>query len=104
MSRWYDIRRHLKAAVAPFLCFCAVIYFGYHTVQGDRGLIAYARLSNEIADAREALAKVHTERAALEHRVSLLRPDSIDRDMLDEQARRVLGYSDPDDVVIYRDR
>ena len=44
MGVLYDIRRYLRRAIAPCLCFCAVIYFGYHTVQGERGVIAYLRL------------------------------------------------------------
>ena len=36
----------------------------------------------------------------LERRVKLLRSSSLDLDMLDEQARRVLGVIGPEDVVI----
>jgi len=41
---------------------------------------------------------------ALEHRVSLLRPESVDPDMLEEQARSRLGLTDRDEVVILKDR
>jgi cell division protein FtsB len=45
----------------------------------------------ESSDTREALAR----------QVRLLRPENLNRDMLDEQARRTLGLTHPDDVVIY---
>ena len=45
MGLWYDMRRSLRRAIAPCLGFCALLYFGYHTVQGDRGIISYLRLS-----------------------------------------------------------
>lgn len=96
----HDIDRRLKSAIAPVLCVCAIAYFGYHSVQGDRGLIGYARLTAELERARMALADTQSERLALAHRVGLLNPDHIDTDMLDEQARRQLGLAHPDDVVI----
>jgi len=36
----------------------------------------------------------------LESRTALLRPDNLDRDMLDERARLMLNYSHPDDIII----
>ena len=44
------------------------------------------------------------ERLALEHRVQLLRPESVDPDLLEEQARARLGLSEPDEVVILKDK
>ncbi|HEY4775757.1 MAG TPA: septum formation initiator family protein, partial [Xanthobacteraceae bacterium] len=40
------------------------------------------------------------ERAEWQHRVNLLKSESIDPDMLDERARALLNYVDPRDVVI----
>jgi cell division protein FtsB len=80
---------------------CAVVYFGYHAIQGDRGLLTMIKLDNRIASVKADLAESRTEEAALERRVSLMRPASLDRDMLEEQVRQVLNYTHPDDVVIY---
>ena len=52
----------------------------------------------EIAEAKLAVLK--GKRESLEKKVSMLHPDSIDRDLLTEQARRVLNYLDQDDFVI----
>jgi len=101
MGLWYDIRRGLRRAIAPCLGFCALFYFGYHTVQGDRGVIAYLRLSAQLERTEMALMKSDAARDILARRVELLRPENLDRDMLDEQARRILGLAHPDDVVIY---
>ena len=46
------------------------------------------------------LAKLKSAQAALESRVQLMRPESIDPDMLDELARRTLEYVGPDDLII----
>ncbi len=41
------------------------------------------------------------EQEILERRVQLLRPDSLDPDMLEERARKVLNFAKKDEVVIY---
>jgi cell division protein FtsB len=78
-----------------------LLYFGYHTVQGDRSIIAYLRLNSQLARVNIELAESNEARAILTRRVNLLRPDNLDRDMLDEQARHILGLAHPHDVVIY---
>ena len=40
------------------------------------------------------------QRAELEHRVSLLRPDSLDPDLLEEQARRLLNFGFANEAII----
>ncbi len=101
MGHLYDMRRSLRRAVTPCLGFCALLYFGYHTVQGDRGVIAYLRLSANLERTEMALQESNEIRQVLARRVVLLRPENLDRDMLDEQARQILGLAHPDDVVIY---
>jgi cell division protein FtsB len=46
------------------------------------------------------LAGLKAERAHWERKVSLLRADRIDPDMLDERARALIGYIDPHDLVL----
>ncbi len=79
---------------------CIVGYFLYHTVEGERGWVAKVRLQNETKRAEETLQKLQEEREALERRVKLMRPESIDPDLLDEQARKSLNYSKPNEIVI----
>jgi cell division protein FtsB len=45
------------------------------------------------------LARLKRERAENEQRVSLLRSDRVDPDMLDERARYQLDYVNPHDLV-----
>ncbi|HEV7368980.1 septum formation initiator family protein [Arenibaculum sp.] len=79
-------------------------YFVYHAIYGDRGFIAQSRLQSEIQQAELVLDQVRGERTTLDHRASLLRPGSLDPDMLDERARRLLNYTRPDEVVILQPR
>lgn len=77
-------------------------YFAYHTVEGNRGVLAWARLNKEILAAEMELATVASERQALEHRVLLLRPDHLDPDMLEERARVMLNMGRADELVIFQ--
>jgi len=69
--------------------------------EGERGVIAYLRLSANLERTEMALQDSNEIRQALSRRVDLLRPENLDRDMLDELARQTLGLAHPDDIVIY---
>lgn len=100
MTALVQIRSRFRQAIAPILGSILVVYFSYHMVQGDHGLIAYMSLQAKVAQAESRYAQVHAERADLERSVALMRPDNLDPDMLEERARTVLDFVHPDDVVI----
>jgi len=95
-----EIRIRARHVVGPVIGVCAVGYFAYHAVHGGRGLLAWQVLEQRVAELRADAAAVRTHRRALEHRVRLLHPGSLDADMLDESARRMLNYGHPDELVI----
>lgn len=92
--------RVLRQVVGPLIGAAVVGYFAYHTVEGERGLMALTQLQSRVSEAEKTLGTVRAERMALERRARLLRPDNLDPDMLDEQGRRVLDVTGPDDLVI----
>jgi cell division protein FtsB len=96
-----EIRRRARLVIAPVCGISLVGYFSYHLVQGDRGLLAWVRLSQEVKEAKASLGTAEEERRALDRRVNLLRPDHLDRDMLDERARAALNLAAPDERVIF---
>lgn len=75
-------------------------YFLYHTVEGERGWIAQNRLQNAKESAQSKLEALTEEREALERRVQLIRPEKIDPDLLEEEARKALNFSKPNEIVI----
>ena len=99
-----EINRRLRHVIGPLIGVGAVAYFAYHTVEGDRGALAWVRMKNEVLEAELQLAKVTTERQSLEHRVLLLRPDHLDPDMLEERARAMLNMGREDEMVIFEKR
>jgi cell division protein FtsB len=74
-------------------------YFGINAYTGKYGLNARQELDQEIIALTDELARLKRERADSEHRVSLLRTDRLDPDMLDERARYQLDYANPHDLV-----
>jgi cell division protein FtsB len=100
MALMTEIRRRAHLAVGPLLGAAAVAYFGFHMVQGDRGLIAWWHLNREIVKAEATLQRVAAERSDLAHRVALLRPGSLDPDLLDERVRAMLNLGRPDERII----
>jgi cell division protein FtsB len=96
------LRRRAQFIVGPIVGITLTGYFAYHLVEGDRGLKAWLRLSREIRTATANLDAVHTQRSALDLKVSELRPDHVDPDLLDERIRATLNLVSPDDIVIIR--
>ena len=76
-------------------------YFGYHLVNGDRGLLAMAHLQREVLIADQNLAEAEATRKIWERRVAALRNQSLDPDMLDERARALLNYARKDDIIVF---
>ena len=95
-----EIRRRASKVAGPALGALVVAYFVYGTVQGDRGLFAYISMSQEVVRANTALDELRRTRHGLEQRVARLRPESLDLDLLEERARVVLDYVNPDDFIL----
>src|ERR1700737_1611224 len=74
-------------------------YFGVNAYTGKYGLNAQQELDQEVVALTSELARLKRERAQGEQRVSLLRSDRVDPDMLDERARYQLDYANPRDLV-----
>ena len=74
-------------------------YFGVNAYTGKYGLNARQELDQEIITLTAELARRKKERSEGAQRVSLLRSDRLDPDMLDERARYQLDYANPHDLV-----
>ncbi len=79
---------------------CVVGYFLYHTIQGEHGWLAQLRLQSQVTEAQERLDTLQQERKDLDHRVQMMRSEHMDPDLLDEQSRKMLNYSKPNEVII----
>ncbi len=101
MPKHVKFSSRLRVMLAPLMAVALIAYFSYHLVNGDRGLLAYRDLRQAIAQAEVIKESTARERAVLERRVSLLRPDSLDLDMVEERARIILDLAQPGDIVLF---
>jgi len=75
-------------------------YFGVNAFSGNHGLKAKQDIDQEIAVLSAELGRLQIERAQWERRIALLKADRLDPDMLDERARALLDYAQPNDLTL----
>ncbi len=75
-------------------------YFTFAAVQGDFGLFRRAEIVAEGADLKTELDRLNLEVARMENLTRRLSDSYLDLDLLDEQARDVLGLIRADEIVI----
>lgn len=92
--------RRVVAAAFGFLVVGATSYFAYAALQGDTGLVEQVRLAREQSVLETTLADLHEERRRMENLNRRLSDRYLDLDLLDERARRILGYVREDEIVI----
>lgn len=100
MRRISALKYALREACLPAVFACVFAYLGYHLVQGNLGLLAWMQLEQRLDTLEREAADLAEKRQTLEHKVTLLRSDGLDPDMLDQQTRAILGYVHPQDVLI----
>ena len=101
MTLFDELHRRFRHIAFPALGACVLVYFAYHTIQGDRGLLSLMRVSNEVERAQHALNNLREQRLTLEHRVGLLDRRSLDLDMLEERMRLDLQKIHENEGVIF---
>lgn len=85
------------------LCVGSLSLIGYllwHAVHGERSFSQAELVAQRIEALTAERDEVRARRVALDRRVALIRPESIDPDMLEELARRKLGFVRPNDIVV----
>ncbi len=100
----HHVAVHLRSAVLPAVLVALIAYFAHFAFGADSGWRAWRDLAARQAELERTYARLHAERLRLERRVALLDPRSLDPDMLDETARRLLGFVGRDDLVLLMPR
>jgi len=75
-------------------------YFVFAAIQGDFGHLRRIEVQAEATQLELELKALDVELADLKNRTKRLSDDYLDMDLLDEQARKILGYIRPDEIVI----
>lgn len=90
----------LGAVVFFGIAFVAGSYFTFAAVQGDHGLFRRVQIEAEAAALRAERDRLAAELAWIANKTRRLSDGYLDLDLLDEQARDVLGLLRPDEIVI----
>ncbi len=97
------LRTILNALALYALAALLIGYFGVNAYSGNRGLKAKEDIDRQSAALSAELDRLKIEHAQWERRIALLKSDDIDPDMLDERARALLDYVDPNDLTLMDD-
>ncbi len=90
----------LFMAVFSIFVIGMVCYFSYAAIQGDFGVFRRMQLEAQEEYLRRELAELEAERSVIENKTRRLSTEYLDLDLLDEQARKVLGMARGDEIVI----
>lgn len=91
-----------RYALALYLAALLLIggYFALASVQGDFGLFRRVQIEAEIADLQATRDNLDREVAEMANKTHRLSDDYLDLDLLDQQARDMLGMVRSDEIVI----
>ncbi|MBX3577973.1 MAG: septum formation initiator family protein [Rhizobiaceae bacterium] len=95
---------HTGRLIVPGISALFLAYFGFHAYHGEFGIYSKYRFEARAVDLQARLTEIAAERSELERRVQLLHDGTLEKDMLDEQARRALNMSLGDEIIIMRSR
>ena len=89
-------RHNVVLIIGLLLC----VYFSYHLIQGNRSLVRLVQMQKQIVVSQTEMEDVSARRAAVESKVKMMRPGSVDRDLLEERIQVVLGYANSKDLIV----
>ena len=75
-------------------------YFVFSAIQGDYGVLRRAEYLSKSNSLALKLNKLQSSISLLENKTLRLSDHYLDLDLLDHQARDILGYIRPDEIVI----
>lgn len=93
-------RDDLAAILLGVCVVLASAYFIYSATKGPNGIYEMGRIEAREETLSRQLATLVARREEAENRVRRLSDDYLDLDLLDEQARRVLGRARADEIII----
>jgi cell division protein FtsB len=98
------VRTRLRSIVLPIVFYLALgmasFYLVWGASNGEHGLNAKAKFDQETEALKAELGALKDEHARWERKVASLKSESVDKDLLDEEAHAMLDRVGKDEVVI----
>jgi cell division protein FtsB len=96
----HSSRPLVGGALFLVLAFGLGCYFVFAAVQGDYGVFRRVQIKAEAADLAAERDQLTSDLKSMENLTRRLSDSYLDLDLLDEQARNILGYVRADELVI----
>lgn len=93
-------RNNLGGAVFAIILIALMFYLTFAALQGEHGLFSLIRIEAQAAKLQSELNALQSERATIANKVARMSTDYLDLDLLDEQARKILGLGRSDEIII----
>jgi len=101
------IRRRFRVIFFSLLLYSlsggADAYFIWHAVNDERGLKTNEDYERQIGSLHQDLQDLQDQSRSWARRIALLRGETIDHDLLEEEARARLGRVDKNDLIVLLD-
>ena len=98
------VRTRFRALLFPLalylVCGGLSSYFIWHALNGQRGLKARDDYKERLAELDRTLAELKVERGRWQLKIDLVRGEAVDRDLIEEEVRDMLGRTRRSEVVI----
>jgi cell division protein FtsB len=81
-------------------CLVLLGYFAWHAYYGSRSHTYVSTLTTGTSVLKDKITALETRKQDLLQQVTLLRPETVDPDMLEEMARQSLGWVSANELII----
>ena len=104
MNKSVIVKNKIILYLSFLITFFIFIYLVYFLINGQRGLLKYLFLTKQAHQYDNTLANLQNNNDYYLDRTKRLKPNTLDLDYLDEQARKKLGLIDKNEIVIILDK
>jgi cell division protein FtsB len=81
-------------------CLILLAYFAWHAWFGHRSYAYVRQLEASLANLKSVETSLGGQKQHMQNQVGLLRPESVDPDMLEEMARGKLGWVGANELIV----
>ena len=93
-------RTSFGGAVFAIIVLALMGYLSFAALQGEHGLFSLFQEEAQEGQLKTELSRLQAERAIIANKTRRLSTEHLDVDLLEEQARKVLGLGRPDEIII----